>query len=173
MVFCAPGCHVRSAPPSSTFHIRCSAFAIVHIQRACPSGDLRLHQLPHSLRPVYSNLYCLSMPTFPHNMSRCFYHPAARTIRCLNHTKPFTQQLITTKRRSEEEWARGEFVHHYITSNSTLSTTINITPKPPPMAAKFPPLGSTSLSYQRHGGKCVPSPRTAKRTSIDSPRGAA
>lgn len=35
----------------------------------------------------------------------------------------------TTKRRSEEEWARGEFVHHYITSNSTLSTAINTTPK--------------------------------------------
>ena len=78
----------------------------------------------------------------------------------------------TTKRRSEEEWARGEFVHHYITSNSTLSTAINTTPKTTANGSK---ISTTRLhfSHQRHGGKCVPSPRTANRISIDSPRGAA
>ena len=65
----------------------------------------------------------------------------------------------TTKRRSEEEWARGEFVHHYITSNSALSTGIDTTPKTTANGSK---ISTTRLhfSHQRHGGKCVPSPRT-------------
>jgi hypothetical protein len=56
----------------------------------------------------------------------------------------------TTKRRSEEEWARGEFVHHYITSNSALSTGIDTTPK---TAANGSKISTTRLhfSHQRHG----------------------
>ena len=78
----------------------------------------------------------------------------------------------TTKRRSEEEWAREEFVHHYITSNSALSTGIDTTPKTTANGSK---VSTTRLhfSHQRHGGKCVPSPWTANRISIGSPRGAA
>jgi hypothetical protein len=85
MVFFAPGCHVRRAPPSSTFHIRCSAFATSIFSGLVRREVSPLAQIPTFASPVYSNLYRLSMPAFPYNMPRCFYHPTACAIRCLNH----------------------------------------------------------------------------------------
>jgi hypothetical protein len=98
MVFFAPGCHVRRAPPSSTFHIRCSAFAtsissglVRRGVSACTSSHIRF--APSTL---ISTLYHLSMPAFPYNMPRCFYHPAASASRCLNqHTKYQTSHTAT------------------------------------------------------------------------------
>jgi hypothetical protein len=54
-----------------------------------------------------------------------------------------------------------EFVHHYITSNSTLSTAIDTTSKTTANGSK---IATTRLhfSHQRHGGKCVPSPPLAE-----------
>jgi hypothetical protein len=44
MVFFAPGCHVRGAPPSPHLphSLQCIRYVHIHIQRACPSGDIRL-----------------------------------------------------------------------------------------------------------------------------------
>jgi hypothetical protein len=71
-VFFAPGCHIRRAPPSSTFHIRCSAFATSKssglVRRevsACTSSHIRFAQSTL----ISTTLACPHSPTTCHGVS--------------------------------------------------------------------------------------------------------
>jgi hypothetical protein len=67
-----------------------------------------------------------------------------------------------------KKWARGEYAHHHITSNSSPSAAINTTPKPKP-TANGSKIASARLhfNHQRQNGRCFPEIKQSDAPTLD------